>query len=387
MSEQVVNVSETWPEFAIRGLSAGHNYTATVTAYNSRGSAPAAHVLIFTGTEAQMHKSLPSRKPPSPMTLVMGVICGALLVLGLMLIAMWALRGRRRQGPCPQPSPGGRPQDTRSIVVGSGGLGMSVKCNLDTKEKFEVSDIQKHEKAGRGLRARRQPDPDILKSGTSFGSDEQLSSSESLPPRLSPHLRDATSTPVTLLQLSGSRPLLDGYGDLSPLRERGDSRSKTSVGDIMSGGDLLRNPVSGDLMRNLESADLLQSPGSGDLLMNPESRDLLRISGSGDLLRNPGLGDLLRTRDLLKVGEISMHPRGSVVFSRGVLSGSPIPRSSNLSGLRDSPSPVRGESSPRLRGDLGFDSLSGRDVSSCYGTLSASPGVTQHLLSGRDSIL
>ncbi|KAF2364043.1 Immunoglobulin [Trinorchestia longiramus] len=161
LKEQVVNVSESWPEFAIRGLSAGHNYTATVTAYNSRGSAPAEPVLILTVTEAQMHKSLPSRKPPSPMALVMGIICGALLVVGLLLIAMWALRGRRRQGPGPQPSSEGAPQDTRSIVVGSGGLGMSVKSNIDAKKKFDVSDIQKIEKA-HDTRAKRQPDPDLL---------------------------------------------------------------------------------------------------------------------------------------------------------------------------------------------------------------------------------
>lgn len=57
LRQQVVNVSEAWPEFFIRGLTPGHNYTATVTAYNSRGSAPAAPVDILTVNEAQMHKS------------------------------------------------------------------------------------------------------------------------------------------------------------------------------------------------------------------------------------------------------------------------------------------------------------------------------------------
>lgn len=133
---------------------------------------------------------------------------------------------------------------------------------------------------------------------------------------------------------------MGGYDDLTSLRDRGgdhltgdhrtgEHRPRTSVGDIMSGGELVRS------------------------------------------------------REFLNVGEISLHPSGTS-SPRGVLSASPVPRSSILSS-RETPSPVRGvTTTARFRQDLDYDISS---VDACYPPLGGSSGVTQHLLSGRDSIL
>lgn len=138
------------------------------------------------------------------------------------------------------------------------------------------------------------------------------------------------------LQRPSSGPLLK-YDDLSPTRElagAGLSRAKKSVGDIMSGGDLIRRP---------------------------------------------GTGDLLRSRELLAVEDfLSISVPGVARSSLMTL-----PR-----GIRDPPSPVR-----EVREAI--DILRETDVMSrenmndfeTYRTFSGSQRLTQHLISGRNSIL
>ncbi|XP_042863985.1 nephrin-like [Penaeus japonicus] len=96
-SQQVVlNYTLSQPVFSVRSLSPGQHYRVHVTAVNGRGTAPPAVLEIHTLKEAEMHKSLPSRSEPSPLMLVLAVIGGALLVVIMLLVGVWAVRGRRR---------------------------------------------------------------------------------------------------------------------------------------------------------------------------------------------------------------------------------------------------------------------------------------------------
>ncbi|XP_037793490.1 nephrin-like [Penaeus monodon] len=96
-SQQIVlNYTLPQPVFSVRSLSPGQHYRVHVTAVNGRGAAPAAVLEIHTLKEAEMHKSLPSRSEPSPLMLVLAVIGGALLVVIMLLVGVWAVRGRRR---------------------------------------------------------------------------------------------------------------------------------------------------------------------------------------------------------------------------------------------------------------------------------------------------
>lgn len=95
---------------------------------------------------------LPSRNPPSPLTLVLGIISGGLLAVAVLLTVAWVLRGRRRQAADIEP-PAGR-------VVGSGGLAMSQpshKRNI----KLGSSSLLRLEKEEADANM-RQPHPDIL---------------------------------------------------------------------------------------------------------------------------------------------------------------------------------------------------------------------------------
>nr|XP_045589849.1 nephrin-like [Procambarus clarkii] len=94
--ELVVNITLTQPEFLVRLLEPGHHYRAEVIAHNARGAAPPVTLYIHTLKQAEMHISLPSRSEPSPLMLVLAVIGGALLVVVLLLVGVWAVRGRRR---------------------------------------------------------------------------------------------------------------------------------------------------------------------------------------------------------------------------------------------------------------------------------------------------
>lgn len=121
------------------------------------------------------------------------------------------------------------------------------------------------------------------------------------------------------------------YEDLSPTRELAGAntcRVRTSVGDIMSGGDLIRHSTA---------------------------------------------GELLRSRELLAVDELFPTTRLSPVLT--------MPR-----GSRDPPSPVREIASRRI---LETDILASENLGDfeTYRPLGGSPRMTQHLLSGRDSIL
>ncbi|XP_042243331.1 nephrin-like isoform X2 [Homarus americanus] len=96
VDELVVNISLAQSEFLVRSLVPGHHYRSEVTAHNARGAAPPVTLHIHTLKEAEMHKSLPSRSEPSPLMLVLAVIGGALLVVVMLLVGVWAVRGRRR---------------------------------------------------------------------------------------------------------------------------------------------------------------------------------------------------------------------------------------------------------------------------------------------------
>lgn len=114
----------------------------------------------------------------------------------------------------------------------------------------------------------------------------------------------------------------------------------------------------------------------------------------GDLVRRPGSGDLLRSRELLAVGELSVLPSTGTTPRGGMAPSHLCGRGSAISplggGMRDSHSPVRGEQGASLIGgalDFDYDVRSSRGDISNFATLGGSPRMTQHLLSGRDSIL
>lgn len=92
----------------------------------------------------------------------------------------------------------------------------------------------------------------------------------------------------------------------------------------------------------------------------------------GDLIRHPGAGDLLRSRELLTVGELSAPESGSP----------PIGLSSNR---RSYNSPIRSDSNRMM---FGMDEVDiSNEVGSGYRGIGESPRIQRHLMSGRDSIL
>ncbi|XP_076043918.1 nephrin-like isoform X2 [Oratosquilla oratoria] len=96
--ELVLNYTSEEPVFDVRPLAPGMSYKAAVTAFNSRGSSQRSVITILTINEAKMHMSLPSRVEPSPLMLVLGVMGGVLLVVITLLLVVWRLRKRGRQG-------------------------------------------------------------------------------------------------------------------------------------------------------------------------------------------------------------------------------------------------------------------------------------------------
>ena len=132
----------------------------------------------------------------------------------------------------------------------------------------------------------------------------------------------------------------------------GGGRCRTSVGDIMSGGDLIRRPGSGDLLRSPELLvveDLArQTTGS------PVQRGISSMTGMSSGLRSRG-------RDgYSTLGRDSSSPPSS----SGTLLGDRF-RTSDVLVMDD------------------FDV----ETSGCYRTLAGSPILEQHLMAGRDSIL
>jgi len=55
--KHAVNMTESWPEFIVKGLEPGHSYFATVMAYNSKGNSPAAPLELSTAKEVPVSKS------------------------------------------------------------------------------------------------------------------------------------------------------------------------------------------------------------------------------------------------------------------------------------------------------------------------------------------
>ena len=108
---------------------------------------------------------LPSRKPPFPTTLVLGIVSGIALVLCVLLIAVWVVRTRRNNRGAGNHRPSSSGSSHNAVInriVGSGGLGMSANGNIKVPpSKTEPCNIKKIEK-DEDSASRRQPDPDIL---------------------------------------------------------------------------------------------------------------------------------------------------------------------------------------------------------------------------------
>ncbi|KAF2357359.1 CD80-like immunoglobulin C2-set, partial [Trinorchestia longiramus] len=93
----VANVTSSRPSFTAYPLEPGFTYRAEALAFNTRGTSDPSRLLFLTLKEAAMHKSLPSMVEPSPFVWVVGVLGGALLVVGVMLMAVWWVRARERR--------------------------------------------------------------------------------------------------------------------------------------------------------------------------------------------------------------------------------------------------------------------------------------------------
>ena len=57
MKQLVANITESWPEFSVKGLEPGDRYTATIVAFNSKGTANSSPLTLTTVEEAPVHKS------------------------------------------------------------------------------------------------------------------------------------------------------------------------------------------------------------------------------------------------------------------------------------------------------------------------------------------
>ncbi|KAK8403324.1 hypothetical protein O3P69_000444 [Scylla paramamosain] len=88
------NVTSDDPGFVVKLLGPGRQYEAVVMAYNGHGNSRPAVLPLLTLTEADMHKSLPSRPKPRRLVWVLGVVVGVVVGVAGAAAGVWWVRGR-----------------------------------------------------------------------------------------------------------------------------------------------------------------------------------------------------------------------------------------------------------------------------------------------------